>query len=67
MYTWAGVTSAGGQRQVQNSFIVYLAANGYVQAGYDVALGTYLNDNVLGGGTASQTYFSISLLNRSYA
>jgi hypothetical protein len=67
MFTWAGITSSGAQRQVQNSFIVNLAALGTVQAGYNVSLGTYVNDDVLGGGTASQTYFSISLLNRSYA
>ena len=68
MYTWAGITSAGSQRQVQNSFIVYLGNSGVVYAGYDCVMGANAGDtNVLGGGTASQTYFSISLLNRSYA
>lgn len=71
MYTWGAVGSAGSQKSVQNSFIVYLGTNGYVEAGYDVALGAGFGDtNVLGGpdgGTGIESYFSISLLNRSYA
>lgn len=75
MYTWGGVpipASSGANRFVQNSFIVYLTAGGTVQAGYDCRMGLNFGDtNVLGGesgvGTSStETYMSISLLNRSY-
>ena len=73
MYTWGAVGSAGSQKSVQNSFIVSLDSGGYVEAGYDVALGAGFPGgaaNVLGGpdgGTGIESYFSISLLNRSYA
>ena len=71
IYTWGFGGSSGSQKSVQNSFIVYLGTNGYVEAGYDVALGPGFDDtNVLGGpdgGTGIESYFSISLLNRSYA
>lgn len=71
LYTWGGVpisASSGAQRCVQNSFIVYLGNGGVVYAGYDCTMGAGFGDtNVLGGGSSAQTYFSISLLNRSYA
>lgn len=71
MYTWGGIpisASSGAQRCVQNSFIVYLGNSGVVYAGYDCTMGAGFGDtNVLGGGSSAQTYFSISLLNRSYA
>jgi len=74
MYTWGAVGSAGSQKSVQNSFIVSLDSGDYVEAGYDVALGAGwpgdASKNVLGGpdgGTGIESYFSISLLNRSYA
>lgn len=74
LYTWGGhvgislPASSGSQRYVQNSFIVYLNANETVQAGYDIQIGANVGDtNVLGGGSSSETYCSISLLNRSYS
>jgi hypothetical protein len=73
MYTWgSGGTysgSSGAQRYAQSSFIVYLAANDYVEAGYHVYIGAALNRNVLGAtsNSGTETYFSMSLLNRSYA
>lgn len=71
MYTWGGIpipTSSGSQRYVQNSFIVSLGVNGTVQAGYNCQMGLNFGDtNVLGGGAGSDTYMSVSLLNRSYA
>lgn len=73
MYTWASggtfAGSSGAQRYAQSTFIVYLAANDYVEAGYNVYIGTALNRNVLGAttSTGTETYFSMSLLNRSYA
>ena len=71
-FVWLFTTSSA-QRFVQTSFIVYLNANDIVRSGTDI---TYSGGNVappiLGGqsgtGTSGvETYFSISLLNRSFA
>ena len=70
MYTWGGFPSfsSGAQRFVQNSFILYLETGDRVLAGYDLKIGATIGDRrVLGGGSGTETYFSISLLNRSYA
>lgn len=59
-----------GARYVQNSWIVYLNANELVRAGYNVDIGASLGRDILGvasGATGAETYFSMSLLNKSYA
>ena len=77
MYTWGGHVgvglavvlpgSSGVQRYVQNSFIVYLGGQEFVQAGYTNQMGLNFGDTaVLGGGTPEETYCSISLLNRTF-
>lgn len=75
LYTWAEApafppSSSGTNRFVQNSFIVYLQANEIVRAGYNVDIGANLGRAMLGsssGSSVAETYFSISLLNKSYA
>jgi hypothetical protein len=56
---------ANAQRYTQSSFIVYLTAGQNVGAGYD-ASGAFAN-LFSGSGSAVDTYFSISLLNKTYA
>jgi len=75
LYTWAEApafppSSSGTNRFVQNSWIVYLQANEIVRAGYNVDIGAALGRQMLGsssGSSVAETYFSISLLNKSYA
>jgi hypothetical protein len=55
---------AVGPRFVQSSFIVYLPAGGAVQAGYN-AEGTGL-DVLDADSNGTETYFTISLLNKTY-
>ncbi|MEI6376513.1 MAG: hypothetical protein WCO97_04900, partial [bacterium] len=69
---FVGNVLAGPPRYVQASWIVYLDVGDYVQAGYTVFMQgvVVLDRNVLGsesGVTGVETYFSMSLLNRSYA
>lgn len=69
---WVAFTGAtvppiyiSGPRYVQSSFIVYLPAGGGVEAGADCeGLGAGVFDATADG---SETYFSIALLNRTYA
>ena len=56
---------ANAQRYAQSSFIVYLTAGENVGAGYD-ASGSFTGI-FSGSGTSIDTYFSVSLLNKSYA
>jgi hypothetical protein len=56
---------ANAQRYTQSSFIVYLEDGQNVGAGYD-ASGAF-TDLFSGSGTSIDTYFSVSLLNKSYA
>jgi hypothetical protein len=51
-------------KYAQSSFIIYLAANDYVQAGtaYEATFATGLLDS---DGTGKQTYFEIALLNKT--
>ena len=63
---WVGGWSAG--RYAQASWIVYLDAGNTVTAGYDCVPGTSLEQNIIkADSTGIETYFSIALLNRSYA
>lgn len=70
-FVWL-VTTTVSPRFIQNSFIVYLNANEIVRAGFDVGYAGIAGGPLLGGqsgaGTSeTETYFSISLLNKSYA
>lgn len=60
-----GTDSQVGCRYAQSSFIVYLSANHTVQAGFDGA--GYAVDLFDADLTGAETYFSISLLNKTYA
>lgn len=53
-------------RTVQNMFIVHLPAGGAVRAGYD-ATGAGSNNVFDADSDGTKTYFSISLLNKTYA
>ena len=70
-YNWLGATSVQ-HRFVQNTWIVYLAEDDIVRAGADTAYaGLDSGSAALGGESSSgtsgvETYFSISLLNRSF-
>lgn len=61
---WWG-TGGAGPRYVQSSFIVFLPAGGAVAAGYDCQLTT--NGMFDADADGTQTYFSIALLNKTYA
>ncbi|ARQ95465.1 minor tail protein [Mycobacterium phage Shandong1] len=52
-----------GARFAQTSFAVYLDAGDYIQAGYDAS--TNISNALKGEASGVETYFSISLLNRS--
>lgn len=66
---WIG--SQVQHRFVQNSWIVYLAANEIVRAGFDTAYAGAASSGLGGesgtGTSGVETYFSISLLNKSFA
>lgn len=70
-YNWLGATAVQ-HRFVQNTWIVYLAEDDIVRAGADTAYaGLDPSSAALGGESSSgtsgvETYFSISLLNRSF-
>lgn len=65
-FTWLGSTQVD-QRYVQNSFIVYLTSGQTVQAGADIAFAGGASSGLGGGAGAAENYFSISLLNKTYA
>ena len=71
-FVWL-VTTSSFQRFVQSSFIVYLTANEIVRAGTDTTYGGASGAPLILGGetgtgtSGAETYFSISLLNRSFA
>lgn len=70
MYTWGVAGTAGAQRYAQNTFIVHFAAGSAVQAGYHVYINPVaLNRSILGATSNSgqETYFSIALLNKTFA
>jgi hypothetical protein len=60
-----GADTLQGARYAQSTFIVYLAANETVQAGFDGA--GFATDVLDADASGVETYFSISLLNKTYA
>lgn len=64
----AGAGGGANSRYIASSFEVYLVAGDYVQAGFNADNGTGTISNFLTGeATGTQSYFSISLSNRSLA
>jgi hypothetical protein len=59
--------AVGGVNALWLTFDVYLAANDYVQFGYNNSAGASSTPKFVGESTGAKTYFSIELMNRSIA